>query len=79
LRRDAEDAAEGNVGDVEIAGAIEGRSFKEGMKLIVTLPEGPPRPTILDAQLLRKPREYTGLDPLDRLKGQRQPPSKRFY
>jgi len=52
--RDAQDAAIWDVGDIKVAGAIEARSFKEGMKLIVALPEGPAGPAILDAQPLRK-------------------------
>jgi hypothetical protein len=72
---DAQDAAIGDVGDIEVAGAIEARSFKEGMKLIVALPEGPVGPAILDAQAVRKTRENTGFDPLNRLKRQQRPPS----
>jgi hypothetical protein len=40
------------------------------MKLIVSLPEGPAGPAILDAQPFRKTREDTGIDPLNRLKRQ---------
>jgi hypothetical protein len=78
IGRDAQDAAIWDVGDIKVAGAIEARSFKEGMKRIVALPEGPAGPAILDAQPLRKTREDTGFDPLNRLKRQQRPP-RYFY
>src|SRR5262249_8290925 len=59
-RTDAEHAAEGNVGDVEIAGAVEARPLEEAVELQAGgIGVGPARLPLL-AELLRQPRELGG-------------------
>src|SRR5206468_12895852 len=56
-RADAEDPAEGNVGDVEIVGAIEARSLEEAVELHARGIGVSPRRAPLLAELFRHARE----------------------
>src|SRR5258708_19197332 len=70
LRRDAEDAAERNVGDVEVAGAIERRPLEEAVDLVAGLVRIRPRGAALLAERIGQSRERARLDDLRRPKGE---------
>src|SRR5258707_6329850 len=63
VRRDLEDAAEGNIDDVQITVSVEGRAFDEAIgRMARPVSVGPLGADTLAAQLIGHRREDLGLD-----------------